>query len=33
MVGFLFFNVDDAMHFIYSQKYNSNLAEDSSDIN
>ena len=26
-------NVDGAMHFIYSHKYNTNLAEDSSDMN
>ena len=25
-------NVDDAMHFIYSHKYNTNSSEDSSDI-
>ena len=28
-----FKNVDGAMHFIYSHKYNTNSAEDSSDIN
>ena len=26
-------NVDGAMHFIYSHKYNTNSAEDSSDMN
>ena len=26
-------NVDGAMHFIYLHKYNTNLAEDSSDMN
>ena len=26
-------NVDGAMHFIYSHKYNINSAEDSSDMN
>ena len=26
-------NVDDAMHSIYSHKYNTNSAEDSSDMN
>ena len=26
-------NVDGAMHFIYSYKYNTNSAEDSSDMN
>ena len=26
-------NVDGAMHFIYAHKYNTNSAEDSSDIN
>ena len=26
-------NVDCAMHFIYSHKYNTNSAEDSSDMN
>ena len=31
---FLFLkNVDGAMHFIYSHKYNTNSAEDSSDMN
>ena len=29
----LFKNVDGAMHFIYSHKYNTNSAEDSSDMN
>ena len=28
-----FKNVDGAMHFIYSHKYNTNSAEDSSDMN
>ena len=28
-----FLNVDGAMHFIYSHKYTTNSAEDSSDIN
>ena len=28
-----FLNVDGAMHFIYSHKYNTNSAEDSSDMN
>ena len=26
-------NIDGAMHFIYSHKYNTNSAEDSSDMN
>ena len=26
-------NVDGAMHFVYSHKYNTNSAEDSSDMN
>ena len=26
-------NVDGAMHFIYSHRYNTNSAEDSSDMN
>ena len=30
--NFFFLNVDGAMHFIYSHKYNTNSAEDSSDI-
>ena len=30
---FFFLNVDGAMRFIYSHKYNTNLAEDSSDMN
>ena len=30
---FFFLNVDGAMHFIYSHKYNTNSAEDSSDMN
>ena len=29
----VFKNVDGAMHFIYSHKYNTNSAEDSSDMN
>ena len=29
----IFLNVDGAMHFIYSHKYNTNSAEDSSDMN
>ena len=28
-----FLNVDAAIHFIYSHKYNTNSAEDSSDMN
>ena len=31
--SFRYKNVDGAMHFIYSHKYNTNLAEDSSDMN
>ena len=33
MLNVTFFNVDGAMHFIYSHKYNTNSAEDSSDMN
>ena len=29
----IFKNVDGAMHYIYSHKYNTNSAEDSSDVN
>ena len=29
----LIYTVDGAMHFIYSNKYNTNSAEDSSDMN
>ena len=29
----IFVYVDGAMHFIYSHKYNTNAAEDSSDMN
>ena len=29
----IFFKVDGAMHFIYSHKYNTNSAEDLSDMN
>ena len=32
-INIFFKNVDDAMHFIYSHKYNTNSAEDSSDMN
>ena len=30
---YFFFNVDSAMHFIYSHKYNTSSAVDSSDMN
>ena len=32
-MSIIFLNTDGAMHFIYSHKYNTNSAEDSSDMN
>ena len=32
-IDITFKNVDGTMHFIYSHKYNTNSAEDSSDMN
>ena len=33
VLKFYFFNVDYAMHFIHLYKFNTNSAEDSSDMN